>query len=292
MEKKRIVILGCENSHAATFLGFLRDRPEKYPDIEVAGVFSEFEGAGEKLAETFGVPLRPSFDCLAGSVDGVAVTARRGADHLRFARPYIRSGVPMFIDKPITASEDEAVELAQTCKAAGVRLTGGSCCVHCDMVRELKAKVASAGALGGFVRAPSSLENDFGGFSFYAQHPVEILCEIFGRYPSSVSAVRSPAGVSALIRYPQYDVPLLMTDKIYVYSAYAALPGGTEGGDFPVTSKSPCFADEFDAFASLLRGKDQPASYEDFIAPVFVINALERSLLSGAEEPVRPVPAL
>ena len=278
MEKKRIVILGCENSHAATFLGFLRDRPEKYPDIEVAGIFSEFEGAGEKLAETFGVPLLPSFDCLAGSVDGVAVTARRGADHLRFARPYIRSGVPMFIDKPITASEDEAAELARLCREAGVRLTGGSCCVHCDMVRELKAKVASAGALGGFVRAPISMENDFGGFSFYAQHPVEILLEIFGRYPLSVIARRTKYGASAVIRYPEYDIHLLMTDKVYVYSAYAAFQSETAGGDFPVTSQSGCFRDEFDEFVSLLRGGAQRQSYEDFIAPVYVINALERAM--------------
>ena len=130
------------------------------------------------------------------------------------------------------------------------------------------------------------MENDFGGFSFYAQHPVEILLEIFGRYPSSVIARRTKGGASAVIRYPEYDIHLLMTDKVYVYSAYAAFRDGTAGGDFPVTSQSGCFRDEFDEFVSLLRGGAQRLPYADFIAPVFVINALERSLESGNEETV------
>ena len=34
---KKIVILGCENSHANQFLNFIRDRQE-FSDIEVVGV--------------------------------------------------------------------------------------------------------------------------------------------------------------------------------------------------------------------------------------------------------------
>ena len=89
-----------------------------------------------------------------------------------------------------------------------------------------------------------------------------------------------------MIRYPEYDIHLLMTDKVYVYSAYAAFRDGTAGGDFPVTSQSGCFRDEFDEFVSLLRGGAQRLPYADFIAPVFVITALERSLESGNEETV------
>ena len=34
-------------------------------------------------------------------------------------------------------------------------------------------------------------------------------------------------------------------------------------------------------------GKEQEMSYEDFIAPVFIMNAIERSLRSGKAEEVR-----
>lgn len=48
-----------------------------------------------------------------------------------------------------------------------------------------------------------------------------------------------------------------------------------------------CFEEEFELFYKILRGEEQHKSYEDFIAPVFVINAISRSLESGNEEVVR-----
>ena len=94
---KKIVILGCENSHADTFLGFIKN-DEKYKDVEVIGVYSTDAGAAEKLSETYGVKVMDSYDEAVGKVDGVIVTARRGNQHYEFAKPYIASGVPMFID--------------------------------------------------------------------------------------------------------------------------------------------------------------------------------------------------
>ena len=284
---KRIAILGCENSHANTFLSFLEDK-EKYPDIEVAGVFSEDESAAQKLNERFGVPVLQSFDCLNGTLDGLVVTARHGDNHYKYAKPYIADGIPMFIDKPITISESEAVGFMRECRDAGVRVTGGSCCIHCDEVVRLREKVAEdqSAVLGGFVRAPINLCNPYGDFFFYAQHPVEILSEIFGRYPSSVTAHLNGKNVCASVRYEGYEISLLMTDGVYVYSATVASKEGNDGGVFPVKSSSPCFSIEFDSFVSLLRGGEMKTSYRDFIAPVFVMNALDRALKSGKKEEV------
>ena len=46
----KIAILGCENSHANTFLDFVI-KDKKYPDIEVLGVFSEDDEAAQKVSE-------------------------------------------------------------------------------------------------------------------------------------------------------------------------------------------------------------------------------------------------
>ena len=48
-----------------------------------------------------------------------------------------------------------------------------------------------------------------------------------------------------------------------------------------------CFEEEFELFYKILKGEEQHKSYEDFMAPVFVINAISRSLESGNEEVVR-----
>jgi len=43
---------------------------------------------------------------------------------------------------------------------------------------------------------------------------------------------------------------------------------------------------EFGKFYSLLCGGEQEISYDDFIAPVFVLNAIDRSIKSGKTETV------
>ena len=43
---KRIAFLGCENSHSATFLNFIKN-DEKFADIEVVGVYSHDRTAAD-----------------------------------------------------------------------------------------------------------------------------------------------------------------------------------------------------------------------------------------------------
>lgn len=59
------------------------------------------------------------------------------------------------------------------------------------IVQQLKSeREADVGGktMGGYIRAPYQPENEYGGFYFYAQYLVEMVCEIFGRYPLSVTA--------------------------------------------------------------------------------------------------------
>ena len=103
----KIAILGCENSHADTFLDFIL-KEMRYTDVEVIGVYSEDTEAAKKLNEKYGVYTAQSYDEFVGKADGILITARHGGNHLKYAKPYIKSGIPMFIDKPVTVSEEEA----------------------------------------------------------------------------------------------------------------------------------------------------------------------------------------
>ena len=280
---KRVVILGCENSHANTFLNYIRDI-ERYKDVDVVGVYSDDKEAAEKLRETYGVPLMSSYDEAVGKVDGVIVTARHGDNHYKYARPYIASGVPMFIDKPITVSETDALALARECREHGVRITGGSSCMLHKLVAELKAdheQDVDGKTLGGIVRAPISMHNDYGDFFFYSQHLTEVVMEIYGRYPKSVYAKQEGNTVSVIFNYDGYQVLGLFTDGSYKYYAGRMTKNGTRFEDF--SDLSACFLAEFEHIYELLEGGEQQMSYEDFIAPVFVLNAINTSLNTGVE---------
>ena len=286
---KKIVILGCENSHANMFLDYIRDNP-KYINVKVIGVYSHDIEASKKLQETYGVPVMENFDSAVNEADGVVITARHGDNHYKYAKLYIEKGVTMFIDKPITISEEDAVAFMQECKRYGVRVSGGSCCIYQEWVQTLKKECeenVDGETLGGFVRCPVTLNNPNGGFFFYSQHLVEIVGHIFGRYPKSVKAYLNGEKLTVVFRYETFDVMGLFTDNNYsCYYAMRISEHHVNGSEFPINGQSPCFQIEFDEYYKLLMGEEQKISYQDFIAPVFVMNAIVRSMESGKEEKI------
>ena len=204
----KIAILECENSHANSFIDYILNSG-KIDDVEIAGVYSDEEEACKKLNEQFGVYVAKNYDEFVGKIDGLIVTARHGNNHYKYAKPYIESGIPMFIDKPITICEKEAVEFMKELKANNVPVTGGSCCVYDSYVQHVKA-VANGGrygnVLGGYVRAPLNANSNYGGFYFYAQHLVQVMCEVFGNYPDSVQMFDKGVVKTLVVRYKDYDI--------------------------------------------------------------------------------------
>ena len=133
---KRIAIVGCEKSHAVTFLGFIKNE-KKFSDLEVVGVYSHEKEAAEKLNADFGVAVLDNYDSAVGKVDAVVITARHGDHHLKYARPYMQPGMVMFMDKPITVSEEDALEFARLAIENGVKVSGGSSLRFDKWVKEL-----------------------------------------------------------------------------------------------------------------------------------------------------------
>ncbi|MBQ1216731.1 MAG: Gfo/Idh/MocA family oxidoreductase [Clostridia bacterium] len=285
---KKIAILGCENSHANAFLNFIKEN-EEFKDIDVVGVYSDEKAAADALNEKYGVPVLSDYADAVGKIDGLIITARHGDNHYKYAKPYIESGIPMFIDKPITVTEKDAVEFMRDLKDRGIRISGGSSLKQDAFVRQLKQealdKVGGA-TLSGYVRAPYQSENAYGGFFFYSQHMVEMVCEIFGRFPRTVTAKQNGNQIHVLFHYDEYDCIGLLCDKNNFY--YAARMAEKSANSATVTF-SDWYYREFFEFCALLSGGEQQISYEEFISPVFIMNAIVRSLESGKEEPVREI---
>ena len=281
----KIAILGCENSHANSFLDFII-KDEVYTDIEVVGVYSEDIEAANKLNEKYGVYVAKSYDEFVGKLDGLVITARHGGKHYEFAKPYIKMGIPMFIDKPITVTEEDAINLKNDLVSNNVRVCGGSMCKFPEFVQELKKNVSEkkyGEVYGGYLRTPVSMVNDYGNFFFYSQHQVQVLGEIFGYYPNSVKAFVNGDVITCIVRYDNYDVTLEFVENNYSY--YAGI-SCEKKGIFSEYFLDGCPQLEFDAFYNLLKGEAQHESYDDFLAPVFILNAIDRSIKSGEEEKV------
>lgn len=282
----KIAILGCENSHANSFLDFVI-KDKLYDDVEIIGVYSDDEEAANKINAEYGVPVAKNYDEFVGKADGIMITARHGDNHYKYAKPYIESGIPLFIDKPITVSEEDALNLKSDLIKSGTKVCGGSVCKFPAFVKELKKAVLekSYGTVyGGLIRGPIIMENDYGNFFFYSQHVVQVMCEIFGYFPNSVKAYVNGNVITCVVRYDDYDVNIVYTDGD---SAFYAGISCEKYGVFAEYSLDGCFNEEFESFYSLLKGEEQTETYDEFIAPVFILNAIDRSIKSSQEEMIK-----
>lgn len=281
----RIAILGCENSHANSFLKYIREN-EAYRDIETLGVYSIDRAAAEKLSAEFGVKVMDAPDELVGKLDGLIITARHGGYHYEFAKPYLNDGIPMFIDKPITVTEEDAYSFACELKEKNITVSGGSSLVYGEKICELRDKLKSGEmgkVFGGFMRAPISLTNPHGDFYFYAQHLVSMMTEVFGKFPEAVYANKNGSTVNCTVSYADYDVALSYVDGNYNYYACLSAENGCEGG---AVTMDGIFEKEFAAFDDILRGKSNGEELNGFFAPVYIMNAIERSVASGKKEKI------
>lgn len=284
---KKVVILGCENSHANKFLAKIAEGGE-FADIEVIGIYSDELDTAKKLNEQFGVKIMESYDEAVGMVDGVIITARHGANHYKYAKPYMTSVVPMFIDKPITITEEEVSLFMSELKEKGIRVSGGSSIRHTDEILLLKEEhenEVGGATLSGFVQAPLNIYEEYGGFYFYAQHLVEMVLEVYGRFPLSVTAKQNGKQIHTIFHYENFDCVGLYSSTSPRYYASRVSTEGCHSCHYE-NGLGNSFAREFGEFKNLLNGGEQKLSFEEFAAPVFVMNAIKRSLGSGKEEPV------
>ncbi len=274
----KIAILGCENSHANSFLNYVV-KDKLYPDVEVVGVWSDEPEALQKIVDDYGVYAMKSPDEFVGKIDGLVITSRRGSYHYDMAKPYIPSGIPMFIDKPITSDPAEAVEFMKELKAAGVRVTGGSSLIRSETVANLKAEIAkpeNGPIIGGFMRGPILPDSPYDGFYFYCMHLVQSMQELFGYYPASVRTFTREKVFTSVVHYDDFEVAVEFVRSSNMYRAFVSMYKAFVGDN--ISSGDREFKIEFEEFYQLLLGGEMKQSYRDFIAPVFVADAIIKSI--------------
>ena len=292
----KVAILGSENSHAINFAKLIngghrmRDG-RSYTDFKVIGAYGYDEKANKELLEEGGVEyIAEDYADFVGKVDAVMITARHGDDHFKFAKPYLEDGTPMFVDKPITIDEAEAITLAKMAKEKNIPLSGGSCCGIVTAAQYLKNVVKNPDEylgeiMGGAVSAPISMKNDYGDFYFYSQHLVQIALEIFGYDVKSVYAFARDNTITAINRYDKYDI----TNHFGPISYSATIYGSLKNVYQDIDIMTDAYAREVEIIADMVRSGKMPQSYSDFIKPVFVLNAIKKSMDTGKEVAVRNV---
>ncbi len=186
----RLGIVGTDTSHVIAFTKVLNDPavPDHIPGARVVAAYkggsadvessrSRVESYAKELAEKWKVEIVPDIPTLCSKVDAVLLESVDGRPHLAQARQIIAAGKPMFIDKPLAATLEDAREIARLAKQAGVPWFSTSSLRWSEIVTSTKSPGATAVTTWG----PGPFEeHHYLELGWYAIHPIEMLFALMG----------------------------------------------------------------------------------------------------------------
>jgi predicted dehydrogenase len=186
----RIGIIGTDTSHVPAFTKVLNDptAPDHIPGARVVaaskGGSKDVESShtrvdkfAEEIKTKYGVEIVGSVEELVKKVDAVLLESVDGRVHLAQARPVIAARKPLFIDKPLAATLEDAKEIARLAKAAGTPWFSTSSLRYGQIATTMKFPDAT----GAITWGPGPFEEHHHlDLSWYAIHPVELLFTLLG----------------------------------------------------------------------------------------------------------------
>lgn len=200
---KRIGIIGLDTSHAIAFTKTFNADPPiaalagmrvtvAYPhgSRDIEGSVSRIPGYTEEV-QKLGVTIVDSLPALLEQVDFVLLETNDGRPHLEQALAVFQAGKPVFIDKPVAGSLEDAVCIYEAAKHYKVPVFSSSSLRFMEDAQA--ARNGSCGqVLGCDTFSPCSLEKTHPDLFWYGIHGVEILYTVMGPGCQTVSRSSTP----------------------------------------------------------------------------------------------------
>ncbi len=186
----RLGIIGTDTSHVIEFTKMLNDAslPDHVPGARVVAAYKggskdikssaeRIDKFAEELKTKWKIEFSPDIASLCRKVDAVLIESVDGRQHLEQAKAVIAAGKPMFIDKPLAATLEDAREIARLAKTAGVPWFSSSSL----RFGEIGTTMKYPDTLGVTTWGPGPLEEHHHlDLAWYAIHPIEILYTLMG----------------------------------------------------------------------------------------------------------------
>ena len=188
----RIGLIGLDTSHVIAFTREFHnpDAPEglqgfrvvagyKGGSDDIESSYTRVDGFTEQLRDDFGVQIVDTIEELCTMVDGIMLTSVDGRPHLEQARPVFDAGLPMYIDKPVAGTLDDAIEIFRLAKEHGVPCwTSSSYRYYPGLVEMMQQDY---GELRGAISyGPASIHETHPDLFWYGVHPTEALFTVMG----------------------------------------------------------------------------------------------------------------
>ncbi len=197
----RLGMIGLDTSHVIAFTKLINNSAKEHgckvvvgysggsPDIPSSA--NRVDKFTEQLRDQYGVEIVDSIEELCRKVDGVLLESVDGRPHLKQARPVIKAGKPLFVDKPMAGNLADVIEIFRLAKENNVPCWSSSSLRYSPAIVELKEGTNVGEVLGCDTFGPCSLEEHHPDLYWYGVHGVEMLFTIMGPGCQSVRRVQT-----------------------------------------------------------------------------------------------------
>lgn len=282
----RVGIIGAENSHTAIY-GKMFNTDKKFPGVEVLYVWGETEEFAKSAMVKGNIPnmVKDPREML-GKIDALIVDHRHAKYHLEAAIPFIKAGIPTFIDKPFCYRISEGKEFLALAEKYGTPVSSYSTVAYSKATFDLKKQVESMGKINQVVRyGPVDIDSEHGGIFFYGVHLLQPLMNIFGEDIERVKVTRNGKnGSASLVFKSGLYATLIFKNDSYGWETFVETKDGLIELKPRIEENDPeiCYVDMVEMF----RTGKEPRSHESILSDVAVLEALEKSVVSQEWETV------
>lgn len=273
----RIGIIGAENSHTAGF-GKMFNIDKKFPGAEVKYVWGETDAFAKSTMEKGGIPNQVKDPLeMMGKIDALIVDHRHPKYHLEAAAPFVKAGIPTFIDKPFCYRAAEGKEFLEMAKKAGTPVTSYNSIAHSDATFDLIKQVKDLSGIIQVVRTGTvDLDSEYGGVFFYGVHVVQPLMYIFGEDIERVKITRNGKIGNASLQFSSgLFATLIFKSKAYGWQTFVETKSEFVELKPRVEETNP--AKNYVDMVEMFRTGKEPRSHQSILNCVSVLEALENS---------------
>lgn len=273
-EPYKVAIVGLENSHAAHMIEYLNVESRR-SRAEVVAVVGEQSDKIAELMNLGGITQRVhESSSLIGSVDALIVTNRDGALHAHHAVPFLTAGKPVWVDKPLACSTEDAGTIIGEATKTGTPLTSYSPLRWVPAIDEVLQQKDEIGQLQALtVIGPADPDSEYGGIFFYGIHCADIAQRIAPGEPTDIKVTFTADTV--IIRYGSGPVDvtlqLVKPDDGQQVPFHCLLTGRHGVLSSDITLGPGYVVPGIEAFLGMLDSGTPPVPYEEILRPIAVM---------------------
>jgi len=291
----RVGIIGTDTSHVIEFTRIFNDASDAEhvtgvrvvaaykggsPDVEESR--SRVDKYAAELRDKWQIELVDSIPKLCAMVDGVLLESVDGRVHLSQAKPVFEAGKPVFIDKPLAASYQDAKEIARLASQAGVPWFSSSSLRYWEETQRLKNPQGLGRSMGYSVYSPSPTEPHHPDLMWYGIHGVEMLYTLMGTGCESVSDLNTDLEDVVVGKWSGGRLGVMrgFRSGLYAYGITAFNEKGVLKSDPKPFSYRPLLVE----IAKFVRTRVPPVSAEETLEIFAFMQAAEISKAEGGAE--------